>query len=381
MKTIFAILIVFGLIIPHANASDIAQIGKLPTVWDNKYGDEIYAYENKATAFSPIEKTLCIAGIYSSYEKTKKTTEGLWIWKINPAGEKIIDVKLKNPVDDAKKYLSVEAMAITANEDIILIAKMRGGRINLIKLNSIGAILLSKELKSERDISRIISTSDNNLLLIGHEKFNTLLMKIDANGEVLWEKVNDRGKDDMFVDGILTDDGGFILIENSGKSAQFFLASSEMWLTKYDSKGEKITEKSFLGRHGSIARGKDSNYAIAYDKSGTAKQDIWVKSIDRDLNEKWDANITSTEFGLESFKMGSLTNGDYIVTGPIFLRPWVSYIDSTGAKKWDFHNKTMEPASGTDFISKGTDCFIISSVVSITDQKITNKVKVIKFQP
>jgi|GEM_PF-4052300 len=41
----------------------------------------------------------------------------------------------------------------------------------------------------------------------------------------------------------------------------------------------------------------------------------------------------------------------------------------------------MEPASGTDFISKGNDCYIISSVVTITDQRITNKVKVIKFQP
>lgn len=381
MKIIFAILILFGLIISPAVFVNASDIGKLPTVWDNKYGDEMYAYENRTTAFSPTDNTLYIAGIYSLYDRNKKNIEGIWIWKINAAGEKVVDLRLKNPADDTKKYLNVEALAITSNEDIILIAKMRGGRINLIKLNSVGEILLSKELKSERDISRIIPTADNKFLLIGHEKFNSLLMKIDANGEILWEKINDRGKDDMFVDGIATEDGGFILIENSGKSAQFLLTSSEMWITKFDSKGEKITEKSFPGRHGSIVRGKDGNYAIAYDKSETAKQDIWAKAVDKDLNEKWNTNITSTDFGLESFKVGSLTNGDYIVAGPIMLRPWVSYIDASGVKKWDFHNKANEPASGPDFISKDDNCFIISSVVAITGDKITNKVKVIKFRP
>lgn len=379
--SIFIFLISLMYCIDLSEAAPIETLTN--TIWELKFGDTVYSYYNRAVVLSPKDSGLFIAGEYITLAKGMPTiTEGLWVWKVNPAGEKIIDLKLKNPADDAKKYLNVEALAITANEDVILIAKMRGGRINLIKLNLSGDILFSKELKADRDISKIVPTADNKFLLIGHEKFNSLLMKIDANGEILWEKVNDRGKVDMFVDGILLEDGGFILIENSGKSAQFFLASSEMWIIKYDSKGEKITEKSFLGRHGSIARGKDGNYAIAYDKSGTAKQDIWVKSIDKDLNEKWNTNITSTDFGLESFRIGSLTNGDYIVTGPIMLRPWVSYIDAAGVKKWDFHNKTMEPASGTDFISKGTDCFIISSVVAITGQdKITNKVKVIKFRP
>lgn len=381
------LLYVIIFIIPLAYCIGLSHAGLIDTLpntlWENKFGDAEYSYHNKAAFLSPKDSGLFIAGEYTSSARGVPTvTEGLWVWKVNPAGEKIIDLKLKNPADDAKKYSNVEALAITENEDIILIAQMRRGRANLLKLNSAGEILLSKELKSERDISRIIPTADNNFLLIGHDKFNSLLMKIDANGEVLWEKINDRGKDDMFVNGILTEDGGFILIENSGKSAQFYLASSEMWITKYDSKGEKITEKSFPGRHGSIARGKDGSYAIVYDKSGTAKQDIWAKAVDKDLNEKWDVNVTSTDFGLESFKIASLTNGDYIVAGPIMLRPWVSYIDSTGVKKWDFYNKAMEPASGTDFISKGNDCFIVSSVVAITDQyKINNKIKAIKFQP
>lgn len=381
------LLYVIIYIIPLAycvGVSHADMIDTLPTtLWENKFGDADYSYHNRAAVLSPIDSGLFIAGEYTSSARGVPTvTEGLWVWKVNPVGEKIIDLKLKNPADDAKKYLNVEALTITDSEDIILIAKMGGGRINLIKLNSVGEIVLSKELKSERDISRIIHTAGNNFLLIGHDRFNSLLMKMDANGEVLWEKVADRGKDDMFVDGIVIEDGGFVLIENSGKSAQFYLASSEIWITKYDSKGEKISEISFQGRHGSISRGKDGSYAIVYDKSGTSKQDIWAKTIGTDLNEKWNVNIVSTEFGLESFKIGSLTNGDYIVTGPIMLRPWVSSIDSTGAKRWDFHNKTMEPASGTDFISKDDTCFIISSVVTITGQdKITNKIKVIKFQP
>jgi len=307
------------------------------TLWESKFGDSEYSYYNRAVFFSPKDSGLFIAGEYTTSVKGVPTvTEGLWVWKINASGEKVIDLKLKNPADDADKYSRVEAMAITAGEDIILIVKLRSGQTNLLKLNLAGEVVLSKELKPERDISKIIPTIDNNFLLIGHEKFDTLVMKINANGETLWEKINDRGKDDMFVDGLATEDGGFILIENSGKSAQFFLATSDMWVTKYDSNGVKITEKTFSGRNGSIALGKDGNYATAYDKSGTAKQDIWIKAIDKNLNEKWETNITSTDFGLESFKIGSLTNGDYIVAGPIMLRPWISYIDSAGVKKMGF---------------------------------------------
>lgn len=82
-----------------------AQLGTLPTTsWENKFGDAEYSYYNRAAVFSPKDSELFIAGIYRSSAKDAPIfPEAIWIWKIDDKGEKIIDLKLKNPADDAKK--------------------------------------------------------------------------------------------------------------------------------------------------------------------------------------------------------------------------------------------------------------------------------------
>lgn len=349
-------------------------------IWKRKFGDASYAYQNKAVAFSPKVYALFIAGINSTSGKGIPTkVEGIWIWKISDAGEKVTDLRIKST--EAMKFVDVEALAILDTEDVFVIAKLVSGQSILIKLNAKGEILFSKKINDGR-ISKIIPTIDNKLLLIGHQSLDSFLIKIDTSGEVLWSKAYDRGQTEMLVDGIATDDGGFVLIENSGKVEQFFMGSSQIWLTKYDATGQNKFEKSFPGRYGSITKGKTGSYAIVYDKSGTANQDIWIKAVDQQFSSLWDVKVTETNFGLERFKITSMTNGDFVVAGPINGRPWVSYITSSGAKKWDFSGKTMDMAVGTDFVSKDNYGFIVSSVVAVNEQyKLINKIRVIKFQP
>lgn len=362
-------------------ASDVVTLSK--TIWERNFGDADYMYQNKAMAFSSKDSALFIAGTYSTSGKGIPTkVDGIWIWKINDAGERAMDVRLKNIPDKESKYINVESMAISDNSDIFLVARLDNGQAELVKLNTEGKVLFSNKLDKGRHIVKIIPISDNKFLLIGYQSLDSLIMKIDASGEVLSDNVFDFGQTDMSIDGIATEEGGFVLIENSGKAEKLFMGASDIWMTKYDSIGQKVFEKSFPGRYGSIARSKNGSYAVAYDKSGAASQDIWVKAINKDFITLWDVKVTETNFGLERFKIASLTNGDYMATGPINGRPWVSYISSTGVKKWDFSGKTMDVAVGTDFISKDNSCFIVSSVVAVNEQfKLINKIRVIKFQP
>jgi len=91
--------------------------------------------------------------------------------------------------------------------------------------------------------------------------------------------------------------------------------------------------------------------------------------------------IATTKFGLEKFKIISLAQGSYVTSGPINGKPWVSYIDSSGIKKWDFEGKEMGFAIEFDLGSNGRDCFIVSSVIVLDEKsKPSNTVRVIKFR-
>lgn len=380
MRSIFAILIF--IIFTATPSAYSAQLNTLENIlWEREYGDDTSSYISKSFAFSQADASLYISGIYRSSAKgVPPKVQGIWVWKINSSGEKISEIRLKNA--EGKNIINVEALAITDVGNIIMVVTLEGKSSELIKINSSGEQLLLKDMAKGRRISKIIHTVDNKLLLIGQENTNALLMKVDGTGQTIWDKLLDRGKDDMFVDGISTEDGGFLMVENSGKTAQFFMAESDVWITKYDSNGIKQSEKTFPGRHGNIVKGKDGSYVVVYDMSGTAKQDIWVKALDSSLNEKWSTQITETEFGLEKFTIAAMSNGNYVAAGPIKLRPWVSYIDANGIKKWDFYDGSVWPSIGTELVSKGDNMYIISSVVSLTEMYTeNNKIKTIKFLP
>lgn len=380
MKKFTLIIMAISLSISYVNAEQLESISGL--VWDKRFGDVDYSYQNRILAVPPKGTILQVAGIYSTAEKgNPEKVEGLWIWKINEAGEKVSDLRIKN-ADKVEKYIEVGAFAIAGNEDILLVAKLDNGQSALLRLNSAGNILSTSKLGEGKRISKIVPTDDSNFLLIGIQSSDSFMSKINASGETLWNKVYDRGKSEMLIDGIAAEDGGFVVVENSGKAEKFFMSSSDIWITKFDANVQKVKEISFSGRYGSIARGKGGGYVILYDRSGTASQDIWVKALDKNFTELWEVNVNTINFGLERFKVASLANGDYIAVGPVSGKPWVSYIASTGAKKWDYLEKSTDVSVGTDFIVKDNTCFIVSSVITVNEQlKMLNKIRVIKFQP
>ncbi len=361
------------------------EIDTLPkTGWERKFGDADYTYQNKSIAVAANDNSLFIAGIFSSTDRAKSQRDvmGIWIWKINDDGEKKLDIRVKNTQDQNSNLIDVEAMAVTGEGNIIILARSQTNQTSFLRMNAKGDILLTKKLDQDSHIFKIIQTTDKKYLLIGKKKADALLMKIDENGEIVWSKIYARANADMFIDGVALEDGSFILIENTGKVEQFFIGVADIWIIKCDANGQKQSERTFTGRYGSIARIINDGYAVLYDKSSTAKQDIWLKTFDKNITEANDVNITSTDFGLERFNIFSLKNGDYIVGGTLDLRPWVSYVDSTGTKKWYFQGKTTEPAVGAAYASINGNIYIVSSVVGINEQyQQVNKIRVTKFQP
>lgn len=338
--------------------------------------------KHKAIALSSKDNNLYISGPVSLPYKTKKQNRGIFAWEVIKAGELITNIQLPESYAEIGKLLDIKSINNFKNNNLVAAIKNESGESFLINVNKVGKVTVMRKLEPDVEISKIVSNQDGTYILIGSKSLKPLVIRTDGSGKEIWRKFFDRGRNDMIIDCISIDSGGFLLIENSGKVEKFFMGESDLFVARYNSKGEKVNERFLPGRYGSITRGKDGNYAIVYDKSATAEQDIWVQAYDKNLNPLWNQKITTIKFGLERFKIVGLANGNYVVAGSVNGKPWVSYLDSTGAKKWDYLSNEKEFGVGLDLAADGNDCYLVSTIITLNAEKaMINKVKVIKFQP
>jgi len=347
--------------------------------WEAVFGDNKYSYLKSAAIADPKDGSIYISGHYLLAEQiVPPVVEGLWIWKINSKGEKVIDVRIVNK--DEKKYNRVQSLAIAEDNNIVLVAETDNGIAELLRVRSDGIVLSIKKMSAGFHIKKILSI-DKALLLIGSKYNSSLIRKVDLNGENVWEKVDNKNLRSMFVDGISTPDNGFFLIQNSGENVVSKLSYSEFRIGKYDSEGNEIAGKSFPGQCKSLSHGNGVSYAIVYDNIDAVEQSVRVMVFDINLKEKWTATVDSDKKGLVFIKIAALRNGGYIVVGQKVIYAWVSYIDDAGIKKWNFYNQALEPSPSIDLVSDGKNCFLISSVSSVNEHDKAIKNKVVKFIP
>lgn len=380
--SLFYILIMLTLLLTpfRLHAADGAVLKTI--AWERYFGQDNYNYTSLAITLSAKDKKLYISGQMALPHKTKKQNQGLFVWEVNKLGEMATNVLLSESYPEIGKLLEVTSVTSFKNNSIVAAVTNETGKHFLVNIDKSGKVAIAKKLDPEVEIQKIISNQDGSYLFIGRELLKELVIKADATGKELWRKVFERGRNDMIVDGISLESGGFLLVENSGKVEKFFMGESDLFVARYDSKGERVNERYLPGRYGSIARGKDGNYVIVYDKSATAAQDIWVQAYDKNLNPLWNQKITTIKFGLERFKIAALANGNYVVAGSVNGKPWVTYLDSSGAKKWDYLSTDKEFGVGLDLVADGNDCYLVSTIITLNAEKaMINKIKVIKFQP
>ncbi len=376
----FIVLMTFAIMPFSLQAAEVWSQKNI--IWERSFGQDGYSYTKMAVFLSSNDNNLHISGPVTLPYKIKKQNKGLFVWEVNKSGEMLTNILLSETYQEIEKLLEVADITSFKNNRIVAAVTNENGKQFLANINKLGKVTVVKNLEPEVEILKIISNKDGSYLLIGRDSLKELVIKTNASGTELWRKVFERGRNDMVVDGIGIEGGGFLLIENSGKVEKFFMGESDLFVARYDSRGERVNERYLPGRNGSIARGKDGNYVIVYDKSATAEQDIWVQAYDKNLNPLWNQKITAIKFGLERFKIVSLANGNYVVAGSVNGKPWVSYLDSTGAKKWDHLSTEKEFGVGVDLVADDNDCYLLSTIITLNAEKaMINKVKVIKFKP
>jgi hypothetical protein len=168
------------------------------------------------------------------------------------------------------------------------------------------------------------------------------IIKLDAGGTIVWQKTYGGSGSDI-PNAIIQTDDGFIV---AGASNSFSTDNFEAWIIKLDSNGNRIWERTYGGTGDdfafSIQQTTDSGYIVAGAtySFGASNRDVWVLKLDENGNVIWQKRYggIGTE-GVYSAKQTS--DGGYILAGDTesfgdgSRKAWIIRLDQNGVVLWE----------------------------------------------
>jgi len=217
----------------------------------------------------------------------------------------------------------------------------------VVKLNKSGGVKWNKTYGggNEDVLTSFKSTSDGGFIMGGHsyspaeyEKTDSFLgncdywiVKIDANGNKLWDKTIGGKFSDYQTSVSQTSDGGYILGGYSNSPASFnktgaWRGGTDYWVVKTDTYGNLLWEKTIGGSGidhlSSVQQTADKGYIIGgisnsdagYEKSENSKggNDVWIIKLDSTGNQIWDKGYGGAGNDMLS-SITEISAGEYII--------------------------------------------------------------------
>lgn len=251
----------------------------------------------------------------------------------------------------------------------------KGGRDGwVIKLNSLGDIQWQKsyggsdidnfdsvyQLTDGTYIISGTSYSNNGDLSGNHGSADMWILNLDANGDILWQKLYGGSEFDGAPSIQQTMDGGYIVAayaySTDGDVTQN-LGNCDYWILKLNSTGNILWQKSYGGSDveipTSIQQTADGGYVVAgetFSNDGDiigfkGESDYWVVKLDSNGNFEWQSTLGGS--GIEyPDKIQQTDDGGFIVSGYAFSNDgdvvgnhgasdyWVVKLSSTGDIQW-----------------------------------------------
>ena len=307
-------------------------------VWDKTYGG------NKADGITAIVPTPdggvllgCSSDSDASFDKSEDARGGAdyWLLRLDANGNKLWD----------KIYGGENGDELTS-----IVATPDGGFLLGGYSNSEAGFEKSQDARGERDY---------------------WIVRIDAQGNQLWDKTYGGADQDKLYAMLALTDGGFLLGGNSSSDAGFDKSEDvrgdagwqgDYWLVRIDAEGNKLWDKTYGGNDddelnalvatedGGFLLGGNSSSDAGFEKSedGHMSEDYWVVRVDADGNKLWDKiyggdgqdwffDMVATEDGGfllgggsdsgKSFERSELSRGAYDY--------WLVRIDAQGRQLWD----------------------------------------------
>jgi hypothetical protein len=225
----------------------------------------------------------------------------------------------------------------------------------VVKLNPDGSIAWEKTY-GDGDLnfaSAMAATADVGYIVVGStgnyhpQWFGYWVLRLDSNGEVLWQKKFGSGGTN-FVSQVIetsqeTDEGGFI---TAGYLRPVATGKTDAWIVNLDTDGNITWQKSYqvpiAGIATSIKMSNSGNYIVAgyyYPTSGNEPSDFWVFTLEPDGNIIWQKSLLRNSSYDMAWAVEETSDGSIIVVGEIDKYTvsssfWIVKWDAKGNLLW-----------------------------------------------
>lgn len=266
------------------------------------------------------------------------------------------------------------------NEHLILGSKTSTGTSDtnmwLVKVDDNGEHVWNKTFGGLNwDMGKTLLEIDGNYFILGttnsfgHGKEDIWLIKIDNSGKIIWNKTYGGAGWELGNDLVKTSDNGLII---TGGTASFGSGGSDIWLFKVDEIGREVWNYTFGGSghdEGKSLEIVDSNNYIICGSSGSfgsGQNDIWLIKVDESGNEIWNYTFGSNFRELPNDMIR--TSDGFCIAGHADLTGegnWTGIVIKTnnlGVKQWETIVE-MDKISGLSSIVEIDDGFLCAGYI------------------
>ena len=273
------------------------------------------------------------------YVLAGSTSGAPWIMKFNAEGNKEWEKIFRGPY-----YNEAKSIIQDNNGDYIVVGSECGGvgcGTFLIKLDTQGSKKWKKTFRGgvevkEFDVSSIIQNGEGGYVMVGYTiggSSNAWIIKLDSDGNKVWEKIfGDSASEDYARSVTPTRDGGYVVVGNTSLKDAPKAPKNWAWAIKFDSNGNKVWKKTFrsgvLNYLNSIIQSRDGGYVMAgtmLPSEDASGVDVWIIKLDGRGNKEWEKTFGGSKDD-EANSIIQSRDGGYVVAG---------FTDSKGAGERD----------------------------------------------
>jgi uncharacterized delta-60 repeat protein len=268
--------------------------GRGDVVWQKTYGGRYDDYSSSIQQTS--DGGYIVAGYTNSFGAGYYD---VWVLKLNGRGDVVWQKTYGGDGDDRAHSIqqTSDGGYIVAGYTDFWGA---GRRLDfwVLKLNGRGDVVWQKTYGGEDDDEAysIQQTSDGGYIVAGYtQAFGAGLddfwvLKLDSSGHIQWQKTYGGEDDDEAYSIQQTSDGGYIV---AGRTKSFGAGGMDFWVLKLDASGDVVWQKTYGGKEwdeaSSIQQTSDGGYIVAgrTRSFGAGLDDFWVLKLNASGDVQW----------------------------------------------------------------------------------------------
>ena len=312
------------------------------TTWAKSYGrGDLYPAGNFRDMQQTSDGGYIVAGYISPGVSTNKD---IWVLKLDASGNVLWQMTYGGTHDDY-----AYSIRETSDSGFIVAGSTPsfgagGADIWVLKLDASGNVLWQKAYGGTgTDVAYSIrETSDGGFIVAGGAYMfgdgghsDIWVLKLDASGNVLWQKGYGGMYSDIAYSIRETSDSGFIV---AGSTPSFGAGGADIWVLKLDASGNVLWQKAYGGTGTDVAYSiretSDGGFIVAGITAsfGAGDTDIWVLRLDASGNVLWQKAYGST-WSEYSYFIRETSDSGFIVGGGA-TKILVLKLDASGNVLW-----------------------------------------------